>query len=198
VQLGDIQVKDISELHQDMVIETRRYRRRLWFRKLPLNELLNIDLLPDYHALADQSISRINPLAAAMQWHGSIYVSFTVGVEWHEDYVFRATVYELAHCLWDKLREQSSGRRQPDWNVPGYTMASEGYATYAESIWFVEAYPAWLKNRLAGIHRDESAVAVKGMRAIQDLVAKYGPAILLRIPTEWETLFVYGKNISLS
>jgi hypothetical protein len=67
-------------------------------------------------------------------------------------------------------------------------LAVEGYATYAERIWFRDSYPLWLRKRLASERLDEASVYTMGMRIMEKLVDKWGERILLKVPRDWQKL----------
>jgi hypothetical protein len=69
-------------------------------------------------------------------------------------------------------------------------MAIEGYAVYADRIWFRDSYPLWLRKRLPLERLNEESLHIKGMRAIERLVDKWGEEILLKIPREWQNLLM--------
>ena len=184
VSLGDIQVKDASELHHDIAVNVERnstkglfgFLRRKRFKRLA-------------KATADASIGGIPPTSLAFYTLQSIYVAFTMGMQTHEDWVVQGTVHELAHRLWEKLGGQFPNIRwQKERSMWKLKMACEGYSVYAERIWFRDSYPPLLRKRLASEYIDESSVQIKGMRVMEKLVDRMGPQILLKVPTEWQKL----------
>jgi hypothetical protein len=187
VQLGAITVKDISELYADKVAEIERWFGRGWrgfLRRLRFQRHAE-----SWRASAEDSISRIDPRTGAVYGRNAIYVSFTLGTMYHEDAVARTTVHELTHCLWERLGGQFlRPSRRADSQIQDHKLAVEGYAVYAERIWFRDSYPLWLRRRLASERLDESTVYIMGMRAIEKLVDKWGEWILLKVPRDWQKL----------
>lgn len=176
--LGRIAVKDIAEFRTDRLAYLERYINRGWngfLRRLGLGWRVE-----SCRAWAEHSASRIAPEIGAVYAHNSFYVSFTLGTMFHEDAVARTTVHELAHCLWERLGGRFLDSPQ---------LVIEGYAVYAERVWFRDSYPVWLRNRLASERLDETNSYTKGMRAIEKLVDKWGEWILLKVPRDWQKLW---------
>jgi hypothetical protein len=184
VQLGSIEVKDIAELRNDIVATAEgrlhkgligllcRWRAR---RVLPL--------------IANRIVGSIPPGSSAVYSFRSIYVAFAWGMRIHEDRVIQITVHELAHRLWEKLGGRFPGIGwHRDTQSRELKMAVEGFAEYADRIWFRDDYPPSLQKMLAADRLNEASVYTQGMRTVDEAVANFGPAILLRLPTQWKRL----------
>ena len=61
----------------------------------------------------------------------------------------------------------------------------EGFATYAERIWFVDFYPESAREVVRDARADPASIHEKGLRRVRQLVDEHGPEILLEIPVWW-------------
>lgn len=185
--LGQVIVKDIVQLRADKMAEIETAIGHGWIGLL--KRLTKSDRIAAQRAAVDRSVSQIHPRFGAVYHCNTIYISFLLGTERHETCVARTTVHELAHCLWEKLggnfdrtREATAGA------VVVQDTVVEGYATYAERIWFRDAYPRWLRTRFDYERLDETDLYIRGLRLIQRWVKRWGEGILLEIPTSWPQL----------
>jgi hypothetical protein len=181
VRLGDVEVKPITSLRADIVAGMRaasRFSGRLRSERFERQAV----------ATADAVVARMG-FSAACYWYRSIYVSFVLGTQFHEDEIIRTTVHELAHCLWHRLAGRGPRflwRRKR--RLQELKMLGEGFAVYGDRIWFSDSYPPGLKKKLASQHLDESDLYIRGLRVIERLVDRYGSEVLLRIPANWRKL----------
>ena len=186
VSLGEINVWDYDKLHEDLLHNWEQqfgFVRRLLFRR-------HIRKLRQ----AWEKSSRVEAEQGTACFHnGSIYVSFCGdGLCLEPHHVAFAVVHELAHALWEKLEGGVAvevGRHAAP-NDSKESLFVEGYATYAELIWFSNLYPDHVRSYLRYVLEsyDEEGMHRLGMRKIQDLVEQSGNAILLEIPCRWKEL----------
>jgi hypothetical protein len=127
---------------------------------------------------------------SACYFQSAIYVSFESGTL-HEDMIALVTVHELAHALWEKLAEELFGSTKR--NVCEKDRKEqetkrrfvEGFATYADHIWFAQLYPASLRAGLARNADGLTAPYAEGFRLVERLVREHGQQVLLEIPKNW-------------
>jgi hypothetical protein len=114
-------------------------------------------------------------------------VSFSSGAP-HEEVVAATVVHELAHALWERLaRKPLTWQPKPRyWEK--YKVFVEGFATYAESVWFLDLYPSAVKRSVLGTYIDPHGIHYLGKCTIEDLVRKHGQQILFEIPKRWRSL----------
>jgi hypothetical protein len=184
IELGSIQVKSVSNLHDDVVATVERLRAgRL------LSFLRRSRIKQEAKSAADKAVGAMHPSIAAVYYGQSVYVNCTERRQCHEDLIAQCIVHELAHRLWERLQKRPVvfDPRRP-MRYKKFKMAGEGFATYAERIWFRDAYSMSLRRALVSERLDEASVYTLGLRAVENAVKKMGPEILLRIPNEWERL----------
>ena len=120
----------------------------------------------------------------------AIYVSFSNGTRSHEFAIAFAVVHELSHALWERLADRPLFPR-PKGNKSDrekFKLLVEGYATYAERIWFVDMYP-WSVRKFANHPRTKPpGIYYEGMKRVEELVEQNGREILLEIPKRWRDL----------
>src|SRR5262249_54438204 len=115
----------------------------------------------------------------ACYYRGGIYVSFKSGTP-HEEAVAFTVVHELAHALWEKL-----GRKPLSWQPrrkyrEKYKLFTEGFATYAEKVWFLDLYPTSIRPAVKWLHSDPQSIYYRGQCQIEELVRERGPDILFQ------------------
>ena len=97
-------------------------------------------------------------------------------------------VHELSHALWETLEgeplDRSMNRLSPA-ALEKHRLLVEGYAVYAERVWFSDFYPACVRDNLLFVNHDRKSVHFRGFQKIEELVGLFGPHILQRIPKEW-------------
>jgi hypothetical protein len=183
VLLGKIRVWDHRQLDQHMMCNLERrlgfldrfvLRRRL--RKISQN-------LKSRYAERAQH-------CPAFYYRSAIYVSFSVDVRCHEEGLAVTAVHELSHGLWERLEgkpldEIRSCRKAKQ---EKFELLIEGYATYAQHVWFSDLYPECVKRMLPHWGWDRASIHFRGLRRIQELVEQFGPQILLKIPKRWRRL----------
>lgn len=182
VTLGEVQVKSIEEFHGDVLKRIESQMRTRLFRFLGMRGFTPSALASGVSRLIGDN----HPWHPASYYNQAIYVGFTSGMRIHENIVIKATVHELAHRLWEKL----GGRFPPGgWHrskaLFHFKRATEGYASYAERIWFADSYPLDLRKRIAKHRGSGTSVYDQGMRAVAKAVETHGEQILLKLPTKW-------------
>ena len=93
-------------------------------------------------------------------------------------------VHELSHILWSKLAQKHKQETLPP------RLISEGFATYCQQNFFSDLYP---KNYII----DEKTMTdsyLAGKKKIENLVAKYGKDIVLKIPARWPYFIEQMEN----
>ncbi len=119
----------------------------------------------------------------------TIYVYFGFSYKFNGFDVYeQSIVHELTHHLWKNLsgKENTWGNTR----TGNFKMWSEGYAQYGADKWFADLYPQDYQVN----HSPRSLLYQQGKEKVEQLVAKHGKEILLRIPKEWEKL---QREISL-
>jgi hypothetical protein len=124
---------------------------------------------------------------SAAYYRNGIYVSFSSGTA-HEEAIAAVVVHELSHALWEKL-----GKRPLTWfpkteYVEKYKLFVEGFATYAEKVWFLDLYPASIRRAVRCEYLDPKGIHYLGLCRIEALVKQAGPEILRQIPKRWQSL----------
>jgi len=79
------------------------------------------------------------------------------------------------------LRPRGGDERQ----YLGGILLCEGYAEYAERIWFLDLYPKEERDSLTQTALEPGSVHDRGMRWIERLVKNHGAKILWEIPKRW-------------
>ena len=128
-------------------------------------------------------------MCLATYFENAIYVSISPGSEnQHETWFAEIVVHELAHSLWYKLGGPKCQERQrlSQRDKEKLQIFCEGYATFAQSVWFRDMYP--LEERIEVGYRwwPENSVYEQGVRKIRQIVNEHGPDILLEIPSRWQ------------
>ena len=128
-------------------------------------------------------------------WRKAIYVNFTFGVDGHEDAIAQLVVHELAHRLWERLGGRLNLRpfRQSQW-LARHQLVGEGYATYIERVWLLDAYPPSQRKRLEGESMDPASIYTQGLRLVTKAVAKMGPDALKLLPRRWWKLIDFESG----
>ena len=191
VLLGDIAVWDHDRWHEDVM---REYRRRAsWpfvgiFKSFILRRRLR-RYSPEFEAESARKARE----HAARYYRSAIYVSFDSGMS-HEDALASVVVHELAHALWERiagkpLDERSNGAPHIDeCDAEKYELFVEGFATYAERVWFLDLYPAALRSFAQRWPLKRESVYFRGLRRVEELVREHGQPVLLEIPKRWHDL----------
>ncbi len=183
VRLGKISVWDHRQLDQHVMRDLKRRSgllNRFLFRKR--FRQISRNLKSEYAEAAHHCLARY--------YRSAIYVSFSVDVRCHEEGLAVAAVHELVHALWERLEKRpldqirSYGKAKQE----EFRLFVEGYATYAEYVWFSDLYPASVKRMLPHWRWDRASIHFRGLQRIQELVEQFGPQILLKIPKRWRSL----------
>ena len=100
---------------------------------------------------------------SACYYRSGIYVSFNSGTV-HEESVAATVIHELAHALWEKLGKRSLAWRPRRRHLEKYKLFVEGFATYAEKIWFLDLYPSLARPAVRRMHSDPNSIYYRGLR----------------------------------
>ena len=122
-------------------------------------------------------------------------MSFESGTA-HDHTIASTTVHEISHALWEKIAEEELevGRLKRKWPGPPKSCGStgyfvEGFATYAEQVWFLDIYPPQIRGIIQQCcPRSPDLPHAHGLRHVKWLVKKLGPEVFLEIPKKWRTL----------
>ncbi len=182
VALGDIAVWDYS-CFQTHVLKQQcgswllRAMRGLLFRR-------RIDRHAEaVRAVFDEWASK----CSATYYRKGIYISFSSGTA-HEDAVAAVVVHELAHALWERIAVRPLTWRPKAQYVEKYALFVEGFATYAEKVWFLDLYPITVRSVVQKEQLDPRGVHYRGLRRIEEIVRQKGPQIVPQIPKKWQSL----------
>jgi len=190
VALGRIAVWDHSQLHRDVLKVLRRQtgpRVVGFFRSLALRRRLRRYSQTIAAEYADHARA-----CAARYFRNAVYVSFDSNTA-HEQGLAMNAVHELAHVLWERLEGEPLDAkwltgRLAEKGMEEFRVLVEGYATYAERIWFLDLYPIGLRQDVQRSPLDPASIRSRGLRRVQELVEQHGPEILLKIPQQWRDL----------
>ena len=183
VALGDIAVRDYTCMLDDALrqeqsrLSSIRFVRQFLFRKRPRFDLEAVT------AAFDESAKN----CCAAYRHSAIYVSFRSGTA-HEEVIARAVVHELAHALWEKLAARPLTWRPKGKLMERYSLLVEGFATYAEQVWFLELYPISIRRTVQQSQLDPNGLHYRGFRWVEQLVQEHGAQILMKIPKRWRRI----------
>jgi hypothetical protein len=182
VSLGDIAVWDSSRMPE----YTFRRRMRRWLVRA-LRQLIR-QAYPQFRSAADDTEeSEWARKCSAAYYNNGIYISFRSGTV-HEEAIAAVVVHELAHALWERVAAKPL-TWQPDVKVlEKYALFVEGFATYAERVWFLDLYPLSVRSGVINAYYNHKGVHYRGMRLVERLVREKGSEILLEIPKQWRNL----------
>ena len=184
IGLGKIRVCDYR-LHDEDVLKQLKHT---WFVRLFRHSLLKSRnrRLRDY--LESTYEKRANACMASY-YRNTIYVSFSPNIQCHEEGIAYAVVHELSHALWEKVAGQPLDKMRQEAGPKGdkFHLLTEGYATYAEVVWFLDAYPQCVQKNVRYAEPEPGTVHDRGMRRISELVKQHGEEILLEIPKRWRS-----------
>ncbi len=185
VSLGKISVWDYGQLHCHVI---RNLKRRLGF----IRALLHRRRIKSYSEQIGMTCADRAHHCGASYYRNGIYVSFLSGTA-HEHAIAEITVHELSHALWEKIEgvpldENRRGAKRvsrPEYEK--FVLLLEGYAMYAQTVWFRDLYPPSARNKVYARLNHES-VYCRGCQRIEELVRDSGEQVLLEIPQRWRTL----------
>lgn len=116
----------------------------------------------------------------------AIYVSFSN--EWaHEDWVAELVVHELAHALFEKLggpTYEERFRLSPK-EEEQLHLINEGYATFAQNVWFRNLYPLHARSNVRYNTGARGSVYDCGFKRIKQAVREHCMEVLMEIPRCW-------------
>jgi hypothetical protein len=189
IRLGGISVCDCEELHHHVWDDMEG--RYLWsirvLRAIFLRQRLQLRYQQCVAALAERTRKCI-----AMYYGGAIYISFS-GNKFHEDVIAYITIHELAHALWERLEEvplhaeRLGIRRLMRDEREKFNLLVEGYASYAERVWFLDLYPPPARDVLRHSYVDPKSINGQGLRRVRALVKEHGSDVLLDLPKRWRS-----------
>jgi Clp amino terminal domain, pathogenicity island component len=191
IQLGNISVLDYSVLYQHK-IEEYTEKVKPGMRGL-IKSLLFRRSLRRYRERAASAYAKRSHELSASYYRNAIYVSFESGTP-HEEAVALLAVHELSHALWERIagepidQQWAIAARTNAEELEKYNLFIEGFATYAERVWFRDFYPSSMKHILDTWRLKTGSVYLRGCRKIEMLVDKLGTEILLKIPKQWREL----------
>jgi ClpA/ClpB-like protein len=190
VQLGSIAVWDYARMHEHVTHEFMR--RSPWFIRIVRSLVLRRRFRAYAQAIEAANANNASKCCAAYRGC-AIYVSFGSNTP-HEDAIASTTVHELAHAVWEKLEgrplnmSRVGRKRRGSQEVNKYQLFVEGFATYAERIWFLDLYPVSIRRTVQDMQSRLDSVYFRGCQQIEQLVQNHGPKILLEIPKRWRSL----------
>ena len=185
VQLGEITVKEFRQVDVDKMQYLEGWKHS-WttrlFRRSAIKSRLN-----EWRDYLDSTHSERADSCMACYFRNAIYVSFSKGTRSHEYGLAFTAVHELTHVLWERIAERplfprpkgTKSDRKKFW------MLVEGYATYAERIWFADMYPSGLRKQANNPRTMPDGVYCEGMNRVEELVKQNGQQVLLELPKRW-------------
>jgi hypothetical protein len=188
ISLGQIAVRDFRESDQDFMRDLEgatlpwiaRVFRRAAFKSRFIQWREYLKSTHDKRAAA----------CMACYHRNTIYVSFSQGTQTHEFGIAYAVVHELSHALWERLAGQSLSQRPRGkaFDHEKFQLFVEGFATYAEFIWFLDIYPRSVQESVKHAIPKPDTVHYRGMKRIEELVQEKGRDILYEVPKRWREL----------
>ena len=104
--------------------------------------------------------------------------------------VAAAVVHELSHAVWERVEGVPLSHRRA-WTRrkrQECQLLSEGFATYAERVYFLDIYPQCVRAILRQSPPEKGSIYDRGLRRVEELVQQHGPEIFLEIPKRWQSL----------
>lgn len=186
VSLGRISIWDYGQLHCHVI---RNLKRRLGF----IRALLYRRCIKSYSESIGITYADNSRKCGASYYRNAIYVSFASGTA-HDYAIAELTVHELSHALWEELEgvpldENWQGvKRLAPAEHEKFRLLLEGYAMYAQTVWFHDLYPTSVRNNLHYARLDRKSIYNRGFQRIKELVKQSGEQVLLEIPQRWKAL----------
>ena len=190
VSLGKIEIRDRKDLCKDAI---RDHVIEAVFTEGPLISPIppEIAILAPYELIINpiaKILSGLSGLTTLMNYnnHG-IYINFNLGRKidlfWFNKRQIEdvGIVHELCHELWKRLEKQPY--KSQEGSMTEYRIWNEGFATYCSEVAFRQIYP-----RGISYNPSYEGIYLKGLNLVRDLVAKQGPEVLMKIPTNWKSL----------
>jgi hypothetical protein len=185
ISIGPILVRNYREIDQDFMQNLNRIEHS-WINRLFFRSRIKTRLQQWRDYLKSTHQERAASCMASYH-RNAIYVSFSKGTNGHEFGIAFGVVHELSHALWERLAGQPLFPR-PKGNrseLEKFKLLVEGYATYAERIWFLDVYPSSVRKFANDPRLKVRGVYAKGMKRVKELVEQHGPQILFEIPKRW-------------
>jgi hypothetical protein len=187
VRLGEISVRDYRQFDQDKMhdVELTRYP---WLFRVFKRSVIKARL-QQWREYLESTQSERASACMASYYRNTVYVSFSKDIRYHEEGIAFATIHELSHALWERLEGMplEKPRAGTASDREKFRLLIEGYATYAEQIWFLDLYPESVKKIVRYAQPDRGTVYFLGMQRIQELVKEFGSRILLELPKRWRS-----------
>jgi hypothetical protein len=143
--------------------------------------------LPEVTDMMAAESEKVGRRCGAVYYNRGIYVSFSSGTL-HQEAVALLAVHELGHALWESLAGKPLHEKRVAKPLQAeYEIFVEGFATYAERVWFLDFYPA-LQRRAVPHLPIAAGPYMRGFRRIERLVKQHGSQILWEIPRRWRSL----------
>jgi len=179
VKLGAIDVWDYSQLSPRVIDEyTRSYGRlgSILFRRRIRSRCAELKRLGEERSRKGM----------ACYYKNAIYVSF-LSSACHEDWIAQVVVHELAHALWEKIGGPNHEQRVQlqSHDQQRYKSLSEGFATFAQLVWFRDIYPPEVRVDVGRKELNPDSVYAQGFNQVKKLVYKHGDTVLLELPKRW-------------
>jgi tetratricopeptide (TPR) repeat protein len=188
VQLGTISVRDFEELDVDFLSNVKSRRRTSLARLFP-RAVREWSLRQLQNHLASTRAGRGRACSACYYGNG-IYVSFSHHLCPPREYITSNVVHELSHALWERVEGVPLSHRRA-WTRrkrQKVQLLSEGFATYAERVYFLDVYPPCVRTILRQTPPEKGSIYDRGLRRVEELVQQHGPEIFLEIPKRWRDL----------
>ena len=188
VSLGKISVRDFRQFDQDKTCDYEQETSPGFF---PLFKRARIKAqLRKWREHLKSTYEERARACMAAYYRSAIYVSFSQDIRYHEEGIALTTIHELSHALWEtiegELLDRPRAGTRADWEK--FRLLVEGYATYADQVWFLDLYPACVRNTVNYAPPPRGSVHFQGLQNIRELVKKFGSQILLEIPKRWRSI----------
>jgi hypothetical protein len=158
---------------------------RLWLVRVAKQLLFRKQLRRESEIMKSAYEEFANSCTAAYH-QSAIYVSFRSGAA-HEEQIAATVVHELAHALWEKLAGRPLTWQPKAKFIEQYQLFVEGFATYAERVWFLDLYPMAVRGAVQRSQLDPEGIHRRGYHRVEQLVRERGPEILPEIPKRWRS-----------
>jgi hypothetical protein len=181
-ELGPISVWEHAKLQQHQI---EYYRKSLGF----VRALFCSRKIQQYCDAVRQFAEDQSRNVWACYYRNAIYISFSTGVD-HDDWIAEIVVHELAHALWEKLGGPTSSEcaKLPETERKQVRLLAEGFATFAQSIWFRDLYPLYARIDVGYSWWRRDSVYEQGIQKIRQIVKDRGSKVFLEIPSRWHEL----------
>lgn len=179
VQLGRIDVWPYALLNQHRV---DNFKKSLGF----LRSFLHRRQIQKYSHAGEKIDEKFAREHMAAYHQNAIYVSFSTESS-HEDWLAELVVHELAHALFEKLGGPTYNQRfrLSAEEEDHLSLINEGYATFAQNVWFRDLYPLGARIDVGYATGNPGTVYADGFERIKKVVKEHGMEVLMDIPSRW-------------